>query len=188
MVVFDLETTGLSPAWDAIIQIAAVRVRGGAVVRTEAFDTFVNPGRPVSAFITSYTGITNGMVRGAPAPAEALAAFSRFAGDAVLLAHNGRRFDVPFLREAFSKAGMPTRPARCADSIDLSRAVWKGIRGHGLDRVIERLGMTTQGFRRHDARGDVGLLAEAVIHMWGRLAADFTSLPAPLFAGLLHQA
>ena len=74
-VVFDLETTGLSPYSEEIIQIAAVRMNRGVVLESESFATYVNPGRRISSFITSYTGITNQHVMAAPDPVEALARF-----------------------------------------------------------------------------------------------------------------
>jgi DNA polymerase III epsilon subunit-like protein len=116
-----------------------------------------------------------------------LAAFSRFVGTSTLLAHNGHRFDMPFIRAACAKAGLPTRAIDYADSIHLSKRVWRDSHGHGLDVVIERLGLDARQYRRHDARGDVGLLAEAVTRMWQRLVPDWASLPVPIFSGVLPQ-
>jgi DNA polymerase III alpha subunit (gram-positive type) len=187
LIVFDLETTGLSPTANDIIQIAAVRVRFGTVVHAESFATFVNPGCRIPSFITSYTGISDAHVRRAPPAPEALATFSRFVGTSTLLAHNGHRFDMPFIRAACAKTGLPTRPVDYADSIHLSKRVWRDSHGHGLDAVIERLGLDASQYRRHDARGDVGLLAEAVTRMWQRLTPDWGSLPMPIFSGVLPQ-
>ncbi len=185
LVIFDLETTGLSPSANDIIQIAAVRVRLGNILHAESFSTFVNPGCSISSFITSYTGISNAHVRNAPSGATALREFSRFAGESTLLAHNGHRFDMPFIRAACSKSGLPTRSIKYADSIYLSKQVWQSNRRHGLDAVLERLRLDTSGRRRHDARGDVGLLAEAVIKMWQQLTPGCTALTVPVFSGVL---
>ncbi|HWH71570.1 MAG TPA: 3'-5' exonuclease [Candidatus Sulfotelmatobacter sp.] len=185
LVIFDLETTGLSPYANDIIQIAAVRVASGNILSTESFSTYVNPGCSIPAFITSLTGIADSHVRNAPDIASALADFSRFASDDVLLAHNGRRFDVPFIREACSKRQLPTRSVLCSDSISLSKQVWHGSRGHGLDAILDRLGLSTNGIRRHDARGDVELLAKAVLRMWRSLIPDCSSFPGPTFPGIL---
>lgn len=184
LVIFDLETTGLSPAASDIIQIAAVRVRLGNILHAESFSTFVNPGYSIPSFITSYTGISNAHVRNAPTAATALQQFSRFVGESTLLAHNGHRFDMPFIRAACMKTRLPTRSIGYADSIYLSKRVWQTSRGHGLDAVLERLGLNTSGYRRHDARGDVGLLAEAVVKMWRQLNPSCTDLPAPIFSGV----
>jgi DNA polymerase III alpha subunit (gram-positive type) len=183
LVVFDLETTGLSPTGNEIIQIAAVRLRLGKVFHSESYSTFVNPRRPIPAFITSYTGISDAHVRGAPPICSALAEFSRFVGDCTILAHNGHRFDMPFIRAACAKNCIPTRKVQYADSIYLSRLIWRESRWHGLDAVLERLGISTVGIRRHDARGDVELLSEAVLRMWRRITPDCTALPVPLFTG-----
>jgi DNA polymerase III alpha subunit (gram-positive type) len=187
LVIFDLETTGLSPTANDIIQIAAVRVTGEGVRHTEAFSTFVNPGYRIPAFIVQYTGITDAQVAPAPGIAEALAAFARFAGNGVLVAHNGRRFDTPFVAAACRKAGLRTRPAVYSDSIYLSKQMWPGVRGHAMDAMLSRLRLNTAGFRRHDARGDTGLLAEAVFHMWRALAPGCATLPVPTFEGVLPE-
>jgi DNA polymerase-3 subunit epsilon len=185
LVVFDLETTGLSPTANDIIQIAAVRVRLGTILHSESFSTFVNPGYRIPRFITSYTGISDSHVRNAPTVAQALNTFSRFVGTNTLLAHNGHRFDMPFIRAACAKSGLRTRAIDYTDSIYLSKRVWVQSRRHGLDVVIERLGLDAGGYRRHDARGDVGLLAEAVTQMWRKLTPDCANLPVPLFSGVL---
>lgn len=180
-VIFDLETTGLSPERDEIIQIAAVRMINGVVQRDSSFSTFVNPGRPLPSFITWYTGITEAQVRKAPPPSEALAAFARFAGSALLVAHNGHRFDIPFVRCSCARSGLVTGEASYTDSIFLSRRIWGGRGGHGLDAVLQRLGIRGEGVRRHDARGDVHLLAEAVTRMWRDLATEPGVWPAPTY-------
>ncbi len=187
LVIFDLETTGLSPTANDIIQIAAVRIRSGKILRAESYSTFVNPGYRIPSFITAYTGISNSHVRSAPSAVQALAEFSRFAGSSTLLAHIGHRFDMPFIREACAKFGLQTRQVDYSDSIYLSKQLWPKSRRHGLDAVVERLSLNTRDFRRHDARGDVGMLAEAVTRMWRKLAPDRTSFPSPLFIGVLPK-
>ena len=65
----DLETTGLDPMRDAIIEIGALRFDGDQVLET--FSTFVNPGRKIPLFVTELTGITNAHVEGAPGGRQA---------------------------------------------------------------------------------------------------------------------
>lgn len=184
-IIFDLETTGLSPYAEEIIQIAAVRMRDGRILTDESFSTYVNPGRRISSFITHYTGIKNEHVRDAPAPAEALAAFSRFAGQGTLIAHNGKRFDLPFIRESCARHQLATREIDFIDSVAFSRKLWGGQGGHGLDAVMQRLSLTSEGQRRHDARGDTAILAEAVRRMWASLSSDFTTCPVPSSKGVV---
>ncbi len=102
-VVVDLETTGgravgnTAAAPDAITEIGAVKVRGGAVLGE--FATLVDPGRSIPPQIVRLTGITTAMVCDAPTIDAVLPMFFEFAGDAVLVAHNAG-FDVGFLRAA----------------------------------------------------------------------------------------
>ncbi len=187
LVIFDLETTGLSPYSEEIIQIAAVRMKSGRILEHEAFSTYVNPGRRISTFITSYTGINNKHVEDAPGPAEALTAFSEFAGEGMLIAHNGTRFDVPFIRESCARHGLATRSVDFLDSMKLSRQLWGGRGGHGLDALMTRLGLGLRGMRRHDARTDVAILAEAVRRMWAALTPDYGNCPVPRGSGVLVQ-
>lgn len=181
LIIFDLETTGLSPSFHEIIQIAAVRMRVGVWQDEEKFDTFVKPQGRVPSFITGLTGITQADVARAPGPEAALKAFSRFVGEgATLVAHNGGRFDVPFLRESCARHRLPVREVAFVDSCRLSRELWGGRGGHGLDAVMERLGLRTDGVRRHDARGDVALLGRAVSQMWQRLQPEGMSCSVKL--------
>jgi DNA polymerase III alpha subunit (gram-positive type) len=185
IVVFDLEATGLSPYCEEIIQIAGMRMRDGCILKHEVFDTFVNPGRRISNFITNYTGISNSQVMKAPGVVEALAQFSAFVGDATLIAHNGQRFDMPFIRETCLRNSTPVRPIGFIDSIAFSRRLWGGGGGHGLDMIMDRLQLDPKSVRRHDARGDVSILAEAVRMMWSRMDPEFLKCPVPSGAGVL---
>ncbi|GAA2722773.1 hypothetical protein CAE01nite_14380 [Cellulomonas aerilata] len=119
-VVVDLETTGGTPGADAITEIGAVKVRGGEVLGE--FQTLVNPGTPVPAFISTLTGITTGMVAGAPRIAQVLPSFLEFARGAVLVAHNAP-FDVGFLKAAASASGYPWPGNQVVDTVRLARRV-----------------------------------------------------------------
>src|SRR5579859_2204884 len=95
--VVDLETTGGSNTADGITEIGAVRVCGGEV--QGEFQTLVDPGMPITPFVTVLTGITDAMVVGAPRIASVLPSFFEFARGSVLVAHNAP-FDVGFLRRS----------------------------------------------------------------------------------------
>jgi len=174
LVVFDLETTGLSPRWHEIIQIAAVRLDADGVFGA-AFSTYVRPRRPIPAHITNITGITNADVADAPAPEDALRAFAGFVADtgpdATLVAHNGHRFDLRFLAETSARHGLATRPVAFIDSLWLSKKLWPECALHNLDAISERLAISADALAhpRHDARADVHLLATAVRHMLDQL-------------------
>ncbi len=95
IVALDIETTGLDPQSDAIIEIGAIRFNGRRV--EDEWTTLINPGRPIPPFITQLTGITDQMVRGAPPVRSVLTDLRDFVGDLPVLGHSVR-FDLSFLR------------------------------------------------------------------------------------------
>lgn len=119
-VVVDLETTGGSPADAGITEIGAVKVRGGEVVGE--FQTLVQPGIPVPAFIAVLTGITDSMLVDAPRLAVAVPAFLDFAAGCVLVAHNAP-YDVGFLKGACARLGRAWPDHVVLDTARLARAV-----------------------------------------------------------------
>jgi DNA polymerase-3 subunit epsilon len=118
-VVVDLETTGGTPA-DGITEIGAVKVRGGR--RLGEFQTLVNPGSAIPAFIQVMTGITDAMVCAAPRIDTALPAFLEFARGSVLVAHNAP-FDVGFLKAACVSTGRAWPGFAAVDTVKLARGV-----------------------------------------------------------------
>lgn len=157
-VVFDTETTGLDPARDDVVQIGAVRVVNGRIVEGERFDMLVNPGRPIPPASTRVHGISDDMVAGAPAIAEATRAFHAFARDAVLVAHNAP-FDLAFLRRYGREAGLAfDHPV--LDTVLLSAVLFGGSATHTLDALSDRLGVDIAGNLRHTAIGDAVATAQ----------------------------
>jgi len=95
IVALDLETTGLDPNRDAILEIGAVRFKGHRI--EDEWTTLINPQRAIPPFITKLTGITNAMVQGAPRIEEVLDQLAEFVGQAPVLGHNVG-FDLGFLQ------------------------------------------------------------------------------------------
>lgn len=93
-IVIDLETTGLDPSYDEIIEFAAVRVENGAII--SEFQSLVKPSFPIDGFITELTGITNEMLSSAPSVDTVLPSFLDYVGQSTIVAHNAN-FDVNFL-------------------------------------------------------------------------------------------
>ena len=93
----DLETTGLNPKTDKIIEIGAVKVRNGIII--DSFETFVAPERKLEKRITELTGITDEMLENAPAKEEVIPRFLEFAGEDILLGHSVL-FDYSFINRA----------------------------------------------------------------------------------------
>ncbi len=95
-VIIDIETTGLDPRSDAIIEVAAVALQGNDIL--DEFTTLVNPHREIPPFITQMTGITDEMVADAPTMFKVRSRLHALLGDHILVGHNVG-FDLGFLRE-----------------------------------------------------------------------------------------
>lgn len=168
-VVFDTETTGLTPSSDEIVQIAAVRIVNGRRVRREVFDTLVDPKRPIPQSSTDVHGITEDMVKGAPTMTEAGKGFHAFARGAVLIAHNAP-FDMEFLRRHEKSIGVRfDHPV--LDTVLLSAVVYGQLEQHSLDALTARLGITIPEEARHTAIGDTVATADAFLKLIPMLKA-----------------
>lgn len=168
-VVFDTETTGLTPATDEIVQLAAVRIVNGRRVRGEVFETLVDPGRPIPQVSTDVHGITDDMVKGAPTIVEAGRRFHDFARGAVLVAHNAP-FDMEFLRRSERSMGVRfDHPV--LDTLLLSAVIYGGSQLHSLDALATRLGIDIPEEARHTAIGDTIATADAFLKLVPMLEA-----------------
>lgn len=101
-IALDLETTGVDPKKDKILEIGAARIRDGEIL--ESYLTFVDNRLRIPAFITELTGITDEMVAGAPGLTAAVTDFLDFCGDAPILGHN-ILFDYSFIKKAAVNMG-----------------------------------------------------------------------------------
>ncbi|WP_172958645.1 3'-5' exonuclease, partial [Thermus scotoductus] len=153
---FDLETTGLDPEKDAILALGGVHVLGQRVLRQEAFEALVDPGRPIPKVSSEVHGLTWEMLKGKPRLEEVLPAFRAFLEDSVLLAHNGA-FDMAFLR----RVGIHQPPL--VDTLLLSHLLFPDLKDHRLEALAERFGVPVVG--RHTALGDALMTAEVFARM-----------------------
>ncbi len=158
-VVFDTETTGLSPQLDDVVQVAAVRVVNGRIIAGETFDTHVNPGRPIPAASTKVHGVTDEHVADAPDFAVVGRAFHDFSRGAVLVAHNAP-FDIAFLKRFEGEMGVRWRN-RVLDTVLLSAVCFGTTEQHSLDALCKRLSIDIPSGLRHTALGDALATAEA---------------------------
>lgn len=144
-VVIDVETTGLDPEKDRIIELAAVRVVRNEVVET--FTSLVNPEIEISDFISNLTGITNEMLADAPRIQDILPSFLDFIGDAVVLGHNVV-FDVKFVYCACMRCFSDGFPNNFADTLRWSRRLFPEYRSHKLKDLIKRFDITVDDQHR----------------------------------------
>ena len=159
LVVFDIETTGLSAMNCKITEIGAVKVKDGKVL--DRFNTFVDPEVPIPAEIVKLTGITDEMVADAPKYPDAIRAFMEFTGDALLVAHNAN-FDVGFIRHYADLAEIPFRNSYM-DTLALSRFLNPDLKNHKLDTLAKHYNLGE--FNHHRASDDAEMLANILFHM-----------------------
>jgi DNA polymerase III subunit epsilon len=144
----DVETTGLSPARDNIIEIAIIRVEGGKIIQT--YETLVNPGKQIPPEITLLTGITSGELENAPDFYSIKNDIRKILDGAVFVAHNAR-FDYSFIRAEFMRQE-ESFSAKILCTAKLSRRLYPRFHRHNLDSLIDRFNIPCD--TRHRALSD----------------------------------
>jgi DNA polymerase-3 subunit epsilon len=165
--VFDTETTGLNPSQgDEIIQIGATRIVNGKLLRQDAFEQLIDPGRSIPAASIPIHGITPAMVQGQPRIGQVLPSFHAYASDTVLVAHNAA-FDMKFLQLKERSTGLRfDQPV--LDTLLLSAVIHPHQDSHHLEAIAQRMNITVLG--RHTALGDALVTAEVFLRMIPLLA------------------
>ena len=135
-VAFDLETTGLSPRTDRIIEIGAVYVDHGQVI--SRFSQLINPRMYIPAAASEVNHITDDMVRKCPTIDRALPEFCAFVGNAKILAAHNAKFDADFLMAAAQACGI-SLDVKFFDTLALSRAAWPDLKNHKLGTLAIKI-------------------------------------------------
>ncbi|MGV8163587.1 MAG: PolC-type DNA polymerase III [Alkaliphilus sp.] len=136
-IIFDIETTGLSPLNNKITEIGAVKIKNSVIVET--FSKLINPVDSIPAKIVELTGITDEMVKNSPRIEEVLPEFISFIGNAPLVAHNVE-FDIGFIRENARRLDLTT-DNMLLDTIKLAKVLMPGLKRHKLSTVAKKLGI-----------------------------------------------
>jgi len=171
LVAFDLETTGLSPRSDRILEIGAVRY-DHALRPIDELQVLVDPQMPIPLAIQRLVGLSDDDVLGGPAPAEAAFRLASFCGDAALIAHGGM-FDLLFLRALLSES---FGSRLIFDTLDLARILLPTYETHSLPLLSRRLGIVHE--RPHRALSDARATGELfrVLVGAGRILPEATLL------------
>ena len=161
--VVDLETTGLSAAHGAILEIGAVRIR--ALEIEDRFETLVRPAAPVAPRIAELTGIDPAQLAQAPPPGRALGAFRRWlegAPRAPFVAHNAG-FDARFVARALEDHGLPPHEVPILCTCRLARRILPRLGRYDLDHLCAHFGIANRA--RHRALGDAEATARALLEL-----------------------
>ena len=154
----DIETTGGNSARDRITEIGIRFWRAGEEVGE--WQTLLNPETRISAFIESFTGISNDMVADAPLFADVADELEQRLEGTVFVAHNAR-FDYGFIKSEFRRLGR-LFSAKVLCTVKLSRRLYPEYRRHNMDALIERHGLAQ--VQRHRAMGDVEAMLSFFLH------------------------
>lgn len=145
-VVFDLETTGVSPYNDEVIEISAVKARKGKVV--EEFSELVNPKRTIPFAASRVNNITDDMVSNAPFFDEVLRHFLEFVGEDVLVGHNIQSFDMKFIYRDCERYFHQLITNDYVDTLILAKRCFPEWRHRRLGDLANYYGISTQGAHR----------------------------------------
>jgi len=148
-VIIDIETTGLYPARDAIIEIGAILVQGSSAVRE--FQTFLQPEpyRRLTPFITNLTGIRNEDLAQAPRFADILPEFRSFIGGYTLAGHN-LNFDIDFLYDRIYQITGEHLDNPWLDTRRLAKTVLPGLPHYSLEFLCQYFGIEGNHHRAVD--------------------------------------
>ncbi|MFU0828644.1 MAG: Exonuclease domain-containing protein [Lachnoclostridium sp.] len=170
-VCFDVETTGLSPVKDKIIEIGALKVKNGKIV--EKFEEFINPQIELPERIVALTHITDDMLKNAETEEKVVGRFLDFVGDNIIMGHN-IGFDYSFVKTAavkckrnFDNLGI--------DTLELSRVLLPDMESKSLESMCRHYNIINQN--AHRAYDD----AKATALLYVSLSNEFFSLKPEVF-------
>jgi DNA polymerase-3 subunit epsilon len=180
LVALDFETTGLLPARDRTIEVAAALMVDHQPVET--FCRLMHPGFALPPFITWLTGISDEMLRGQPRPEEVMPGLHKFVRGLPIVAHNAS-FDRAFLQAELARAGLRVE-SEFLCTMRLARRLVPGLPSYRLDVLVDALQVRTPSARQfHRSLADVN----HTVAIWQSLHARFTEhtgLAAPTVAVL----
>jgi len=165
---FDLETTGLDPCLDTIVEIGAVKFDNNGIIAR--FSALINPGIPMPKEAQRVNNISDEMLRGKPALEKVLPDFMNFINGTILIAHNAG-FDCGFINEKLKNnnqtgdslrvSSLSRLPNPVADTLVFSREVFPGLPGYSLQKLVFKLGIPRGN--AHRAEDDAFLCMEVFI-------------------------
>lgn len=170
-IAFDLETTGLYPELDRIIEVGAVKYINGTV--DSVFSTLVDPEQNIPAMATKINGISNDMVKGKPLIKQTLDDLSQFCEDFIMVAHNAS-FDFQFLQSNLKRYKIQAPNSLVVDTYGMAKKVLPGLPNYKLGTLVRHLNIESEVF--HRAEDDAKYCAEVFMHLIKKVTGG-ASLP-----------
>lgn len=169
-IVFDVETTGLSPRNDQLIEIGAVKISKGKII--DRFNELINPHIAISDKITSITHITNEMVNDSPNAEIVVKKFLKFVSDFPVIAHNAQ-FDISFIKVACFKYRLGPFKNDVIDTMILARILHPEWPNHKLETITNNLNVKFDHDKHHRALYDAEHTALAFYKMVEEINTQF---------------
>ncbi len=144
-VVTDVETTGLSPLNDVIIELSAIKIINDEI--SEEFSTLIKPDRIISDFIVNLTGITNSDAQKGKNIRCALIEYCNFVGNLPIIGHN-IKFDLSFINSALEKEFKKSLKNDYADTLFFSKKTYTSLHSHKLTNIANFLNIDTKNAHR----------------------------------------
>jgi DNA polymerase-3 subunit epsilon len=165
-IVFDTETTGLSPAsGDRLVEIGCVELYN-RVETGRTFHSYCNPGRPMPSEAEAVHGLSDRFLSDKPPFQDICESLLDFIGDSPLVAHNAA-FDFGFINHELGGCGRPTVcGSRMIDTLVIARQKFPGAK-HSLDALCTRFGVDRSLRIKHGALVDAQLLAQVYVELTG---------------------
>lgn len=179
----DVETTGLNPKSEKLIEIGAVKVLDGQAAET--FQSFLNPGRRLESRIVALTGITDKMLEDAPLASQVMPQFREFCGDLPLVGHN-LIFDYSFLKRGMVNEKL-TFDKKGIDTLKIARKYLPELESRSLGFLCRYFQITHTAHRAlGDAQATVQLYEILRTQFYERAAAEESTVFVPKL--LMHNA
>ncbi len=164
----DIETTGLSPYHDNIIEVA-VTIQNSKGEELESFETLINPQREISEKITEITSITQDMLQGAPLMSDMMPKVLSLLEKGVIVAHNAP-FDMGFIVSEAKRCGCLVPDMYILDTLTMSRVMFSEYHRHGLQNLATELQLPQDS--AHRALSDARLCMRLFSRILDRLESE----------------
>lgn len=167
-VALDVETTGLHPPHDKIIEVALIKYKNG--VEVDRFVSLVNPCKKIPHAVTRINNITDGMVADAPRFSDIEKQLIDFIGEETIVAHNAS-FDMKFLLAELAACGHTSLDFGCVDTLPIAKGLPLDVRNHKLQTVLDAIGY--EGAARHRGASDCEGCTAILLYALAQFEKDY---------------